>query len=117
MQSQCPKHRVAYVGSEVQVLFFSFNNKTNSMQAMRSDALTELKRLAEEVRNSNFVYSDRKWKEELDNICIWASGDGSNSSLPEINKRIEDIKLKVRGRITLFCFSRNLNPICVLFFL
>ncbi len=66
------------------------------MQAMRSDALTELKRLAEEVRNSNFVSSDRKWKEELDNICIWANGEGTKSSLLEISKRIEDIKLKVR---------------------
>ncbi len=44
--------------------------------ALGADALTE------ELRNSNFVSSDRKWKEELDNICIWASGDGSNSSFP-----------------------------------
>ncbi len=75
------------------------------MQAMRSDALTALKCLAEELRNNNLVLSDRKWKEELDNICIWASGEGTKSSLVAINKRIEDIKLKVREGLTFFCLS------------
>ncbi len=65
------------------------------MPAMRNNALTELKRLAEEVRNSKFVSPDRHWEEELDAICIWANNDGTKSSLFEINKRMGDIQQKV----------------------
>ncbi len=67
------------------------------MQAERENALTKLKRLAENLQSCTKVLPDRTWGDEVDEILVWAYNDGSNSSLPEINKRIEDIKLKVRG--------------------
>ncbi len=72
------------------------------MQAMRKNALTELKRLAEEVRNSKAVTPDRHWEEELDAICSWVNNDGTKSSLLEINKRIGEIQEKVRFLLSIF---------------
>ncbi len=99
---QCPKHRVTFLCFGVQMLFFKFNYKTNNMPAMRNNALTELKRLTEELRKSNVVSSDRNWEEELDAICFWASNDGTKSSLFEINKRIGDIQQKVRFFLSVY---------------
>ncbi len=71
------------------------------MQTRRKNALTELKRLAEYLKDCKTVFPDQTWVEELDRICVWANNDGTRTSLPEINKRIEDIRLKVRHRFTL----------------
>ncbi len=72
------------------------------MPAMRKNALRELKRLAEELRNSKVVSSDRHWEEERDAICLWANNDGTKSSLLEINKRIGDIQQKVRFFLSVY---------------
>ncbi len=63
---------------------------------MRSDALTSLKSLAEELRNSKFVSSDRKWEDELENVCIWANSEGTKSSVVEIDRRIGELKVRHR---------------------
>ncbi len=72
------------------------------MQARRNNALAGLKRLAENLMNCDKVLADRAWADELGQTCIWANTDGTTSSLPEINKRIEDIKLKAREQLIFF---------------
>ncbi len=72
------------------------------MQTRRNNALAALKCLAESLTNSEIVLSDKTWAEELGQTCIWANTDGTTSSLPEINKRIEDIKLKAREQLIFF---------------
>ncbi len=79
------------------------------MPDQRNNALTELKHLVENLKKCKLVLSDRIWKEELDQICIWANNEGTTSSLPEINKRTNDIKLKVRDQIIIFCFFLKLK--------
>ncbi len=74
------------------------------MQVERDSALTELKRLAENLQSCSKVLPDRAWEEEINQMFTWAHNDGTESSLPEINKRIEDIKSKVRGWSTIFFF-------------
>ncbi len=66
------------------------------MHARRNTALTELKRLAEELRNSNIVSSNRPLVEELGQTCIWASNAGTRSNMAEIQVRIESITTMVR---------------------
>ncbi len=70
------------------------------MQLERENALTVLKGIAENLQSCRNVLPDRTWDDEVDQLLVWACNDGSNSSLPEIKKRIEDIKFKVRGRMT-----------------
>ncbi len=72
------------------------------MQSRRVNALTDLECLAENLKNCKTVLPERPWEGELDEICIWAINDGTKSSLPEINKRIEDINLKVRNGLSFF---------------
>ncbi len=96
--------------------FFS-QNKVNDMQSRRKNALTELKRLVENLKNCKKVLSDRTWDDELDRIWVWAKNDGTKSSLPEINKRIEESRLKVRHRFTSLCLSVPLFQFFLVFFL
>ncbi len=79
------------------------------MQSIRTNALADLRRLAEDLRSSKVASSDRTWKEELDQICIWAYNEGAKSSLPEIEKRINDTKSKVGDQITILCFCVPLS--------
>ncbi len=81
---------------------------------MRTTALTDLSLLGEELRSSGIVLSDTKLLEELEQICFWASYEGTRSSLPEITKRIDDIKLKVRDLLHLLCIS--IHIISTIFF-
>ncbi len=73
------------------------------MQSRRINSLTDLKCLAENLNKCKTVLSERLWEGELDETCVWAITEGTKSSLPEINKRIEDIKLKVRNGLLFFC--------------
>ncbi len=73
------------------------------MRVRRNNALTELKSLAENFTNCKIVLSDRTLKEWLEEMLIWANNDGIKSSLTEIKKRINDIKLKVRNEVTFSC--------------
>ncbi len=73
------------------------------MRVRRNNALTELKSLAENFTNCKIVLSDRTLKEWLEQMLIWANNDGVKSSLTEVTKRINDIKLKVHNQVTLFC--------------
>ncbi len=66
------------------------------MQVERENALTELKHLSENLKSCKKFLPDRTWEDEVDQILVWACNDGCTSSLPEINKRVEDIKMKVR---------------------
>ncbi len=86
------------------------------MQGERENALTELKRLSENLKSCKQVLPDGTWEDEVDQILVWACNDGCNSSLPEINKRIEDIKMKVRASLTLFCFFSYLYSNCRAYF-
>ncbi len=86
------------------------------MQSRRKYALAELKRLAEDLKSCKKVLPRRMWEEELDRIGVWANGDGTKSTLPEINKRMGDIKLKVRHWSTLFCLSVPLFQLAGLLF-
>ncbi len=79
------------------------------MQGQRNNALMELKRLAKNLTKCKLVHSDRPWKEELEEVFIWANNEGTKSSLSEINKRIRDNKLKVRNQVTFFLFSHVFN--------
>ncbi len=63
------------------------------------------KTLVENLKKCKIVLPNRTGEEELYQICIWASNDWTMSSLPEINKRTEHIKLRVRDRWTFFCLS------------
>ncbi len=65
------------------------------MQRRRQNALTDLKCRAEKLRNSRIVLSDRRLAEEIAKICVWTNKEGTKSGLPEIDKQIEAIKLKV----------------------
>ncbi len=85
------------------------------MQAKRTKALTDLSLLVEELRYSVIVLSDTKLLEELEQICFWASYEGNRSSLPEITKRIDDTKLKVRDLLHLLCIS--IHIISTIFFI
>ncbi len=68
------------------------------MQSKRNIVLKELDDLAEEVKNSTKVLSDRKWEEEHRQIRFWIDNDGTTSNVSEINEQIAIIKLKVRVR-------------------
>ncbi len=83
------------------------------MKAMRTNALNDLRHIVEELKYCSIVLSDTKLLEELDKICTWANNEGSKLSLPEINKRIDDIELKVRDSLHLLCISINM----IIFFL
>ncbi len=72
------------------------------MPPKRETALVDLRRLAEELRNSKVVSCDRTLENDFGNICTSASYDGSKSWLPEINKWIEAIKSKVREQLIPF---------------
>ncbi len=71
------------------------------MQARRRKALTDLTRLSETLKNSRIVLSNRALEEELEQTCAWAKTDGTKSSLPDIQKLIEDVSLKVRDAFIL----------------
>ncbi len=71
------------------------------MPPKRETALADLKRLAEELRNSKVVSCDRTLANDFGKICTSASNDGSKSWLPEINKWIEAINSKVREQLIL----------------
>ncbi len=73
------------------------------METKRSIALTDLKCLAENLKNCRAALPDRAWVDELDKAFIWANNEGTLSSLPKINKRMEDIKLWVRYWLNTFC--------------
>ncbi len=73
------------------------------METKRSTALMDLKRLAENLQNCTIALPDRTWVDELGKMYIWANNEGTMSSLPEINKRMEDIKLWVRYWLNTFC--------------
>ncbi len=73
------------------------------MRVRRNNALTELKTLAENVKNCKLVLSDRTLKEWLEQMLMWANNDGVKSSLTEVEKRINHIKLKVRNQVMFFC--------------
>ncbi len=91
------------------------------MHARRNTALTELKRLAEELRNSSIVSSNRTLVEELGQTCIWARNAGTRSNMAEIEVRIESITTMVRVQLNhslrfmplthsaCLCFGRNQN--------
>ncbi len=66
------------------------------MQTSRQAARAELQQLAEKLRNHKMVLPHLTLIEELDFIWNWANTDGSKSCLPEINRQIDAIKLKVR---------------------
>ncbi len=66
------------------------------MKARRRNALTDLTRLSETLKNSRIVISNNALVEELEKTCVWASRDGIKACLPDIQKRIDDISLKVR---------------------
>lgn len=68
------------------------------MQSKRNIVLKELDDLAEELKNSTKVLSDRKWEEEHRQIRFWIDNDGTTSNVSEINEQIAIIKLKVRVR-------------------
>ncbi len=86
---------------------FFLTKKVNYMQTRRNNALAALKRLAENLTNSEIVLSDKEWAEELGETCIWVDNDGTKSSLPEINKRIEDIKSKAREQLFFTLYACN----------
>ncbi len=67
------------------------------MQERRKNALADLERLAETLRNHKMVLPHFTLIEELDFIYTWANTDGTKSCLPEINMQIDAIKLKVRA--------------------
>ncbi len=71
------------------------------MQAMRKDALTDLKHVAETLKNSRVVLSNRTLVDELAQTCVWANNDGAKACLSDIQKRIEYISLKVREGLIL----------------
>ncbi len=71
------------------------------MQRRRQNALTDLKCRAEKLSNSRIVLSDGRLAEEIEKIFAWANTEGSKSCLPEIDKQIEAIKLKVREQFFL----------------
>ncbi len=79
--------------------------QVTNRQAERTKTLTNLLHIVEEFNYSGIVLSDTKLLEELDQTCRWANNEGGKSSLPEINKRIDDIELKVRDRLHLLCIS------------
>ncbi len=86
------------------------------MQAKRENALTDLKRLAETLKNSRVVLSDKALVEELEQTCVWASRDGTKACLPDIQKRIDDISLKVCKRLILpWRFIALINFTCLSF--
>ncbi len=72
------------------------------MPPKRETALADLRRLAEELRNSKVVSCDRTLENDFGQICTSANTDGSKSWLPEINKWIEAIKSKVREQLIPF---------------
>ncbi len=65
------------------------------MQNRRNNALTDLKHLTENLTKCMKVLFDKSREEELNKVWAWVNNDGPKSSLPEINKWIESIKLKV----------------------
>ncbi len=69
------------------------------MRTNRSNALTSLRQLAEELRNSKVVSS--RMIEDVGRTRTLANIDGTKSWLPEMNKWIESIKSKVRERLIL----------------
>ncbi len=71
------------------------------MQARRRNALADLIRFAETLKNSRIVLSDRTLVIELDQTCVWANNDGTKACLSDIQKRIEDVSLTVRDEIIL----------------
>ncbi len=79
------------------------------MQTERNTALTKLKRLAENLQSCSKVLPDRAWEEAVNQMFTWAHNDGAKSSLPEINKRIEDVKSKVRDRLNIFDYFHLLD--------
>ncbi len=79
------------------------------MQSRRINAITVLKCLAENLNKCKTVLSERPWEGELDETCIWVVNDGTKSSLPEINKRIEDIKWKVHYGLQFFRLLMSLR--------
>ncbi len=86
------------------------------MQARRNNALASLRRLAESIKYCKIILPDRTLEEELDQTCIWANNDGIKSSLSEINKRMDDMKLKAREQYTLFCLSMPVTHLAFLYF-
>ncbi len=66
------------------------------MKDRRRNALTDLTRLSETLKNSRIVISNNALAEELEKTCVWANNDGTKACLPDIQKLIEDISLKVR---------------------
>ncbi len=66
------------------------------MKDRRRNALTDLTRLSETLKNSRIVLSNKALVEELEQTCVWANNDGTKACLPYIQKLIEDISLKVR---------------------
>ncbi len=67
----------------------------------RDNVLADLRRLAEELGNSKVVSSGRTHEKDT---------DGTKPSLPEINKWIEAIKLKVRNQLFLNVTFPVFNP-------
>ncbi len=80
---------------EIKCIFF--NNKATTK---RTTALTDLRRLAVDLKNSKVVAS-RMLKEDLGQTRTLTKTDGIKSWLPEINKWFEDIKSKVREQLML----------------
>ncbi len=78
-----------------------FKNKANQMQTRRRNALADLARLAETLRNHKMVAPHLTLIEEMDFIYTWANTDGTKSCLHEINQQIDAIKLKVREQFFL----------------
>ncbi len=99
-----PKDSITGSYPDVQLHFF-FIHKVTNMQAQRTNALTNLKLLVEELQYGGIALSDTKLVEVFDQIFVWANNEGDKSCLPEIYKRIDDIKLKVRDHLNLLCIS------------
>ncbi len=71
------------------------------MHSTRKHALTDLKRVAETLRNSRVVLSDRTLVDELAQTCVWTNNGGTQACLPDIQKRIDKVSLKVREELIL----------------
>ncbi len=71
------------------------------MQTRRQTAHAELTRLADRLNNHKMGFPHLTLMEELDFIYTWAITDGTKSCLPEIDKQIEAIQLKVRDHFFL----------------
>ncbi len=81
------------------------DSRRQETDSQRASLIIDLKLLVKELKYRGITLSDTKLLEELEQICFWASNEGSMSRLPDISKQVDDIKLKVRDLSHLLCFS------------